>query len=56
MIDMDLHRAGILRSKQKYCFPCDDSVIRVDKNFFGNRRLGACVVKKDNMIFGIKES
>jgi len=40
----------------KYCFPCDNSLIRIDKLMIGNRRLGSSLVVKDNLVFGIKES
>jgi hypothetical protein len=38
------------------CYPCDNSVIRVQKNFVGARCFGSSLVTKDNFIFGIKES
>ena len=49
------HRVGLIRSNQKFSFPCDNSVIRVDKNQVGARRFGASVIIKDNLVFGIKE-
>jgi hypothetical protein len=54
-LDIDMHRVGLVRNRQKYCFPCDNSVIRIDKNFIGSRRFGSSVVVKDNVTFGIKE-
>jgi hypothetical protein len=48
-----------LRQEQlelKSSFPCDNSVIRVDKSYVGGRRFGSCTVLKDNLIFGITES
>ena len=53
--DIDMHRTGLIRTNQKFSFPCDNSVIRVDKNHVGSRRFGASVVVKDNMVFGVKE-
>ena len=45
----------MIRANQKYCFPCDDSVIRIYKYYVGSRRFGAILVSKDNLVFGIKE-
>ena len=56
VIDIPAHKAGMLRSNQKFCFPCDNSVIRVDKHTVGGRRFGASVIIKDNMVFGIQEN
>lgn len=56
MIDIPSHKVGMLRSNQKFCFPCDNSVIRVDKHNVGGRRFGASVIIKDNMVFGIQEN
>jgi hypothetical protein len=53
--DIDMNKTGLIRTNQKFCFPCDNSVIRVDKNHVGSRRFGASVVVKDNMVFGVKE-
>lgn len=55
VIDIPPHRAGVLRTNSKYCFPCDDSVIRVDKYRVGSRRFGSSLVVKDNLVFGLKE-
>ena len=55
-LDIDQHKTGLIRTNQKFSFPCDNSVIRVDKNYVGSRRFGASVVVKDNMVFGVKES
>ena len=55
LIDIPSHKAGLLRTNQKFCFPCDNSVIRVDKRQVAGRRFGASVIIKDNMVFGIKE-
>jgi len=54
-LEMDQKRVGLLRENSKYCFPCDNSVIRVDKAFVGNRRIGKSIIFKDNLAFGIKE-
>jgi len=48
-------KAGIIRENLKYGFPCDNSIIRVDKLQIGGRRLGKSVIVKDNLVFGIKE-
>ena len=46
----------MIRTNSKYCYPCDNSIIRIDKHYIGNRRLGTSLVVKDNLVFGIKES
>jgi hypothetical protein len=55
LIDIDPSKAGVLRTNSKYCFPCDNSVIRVDKYRVGSRRFGSSLVVKDNLVFGLKE-
>ena len=55
VIDIPQHKVGTLRVNQKFCFPCDNSIIRVDKHNVGGRRFGASVILKDNMVFGIRE-
>ncbi len=55
VIDLAPHKVGMLRTNQKYSFPCDNSVIRVDKHIASGHRFGASVVIKDNMVFGINE-
>ena len=55
-LDIDMHRTGLIRVNQKFSFPCDNSVIRVDKHHVGSRRFGASVIVKDNLVFGVKES
>jgi len=55
IIDIPQHKVGTLRVNQKFCFPCDNSIIRVDKHNVGGRRFGASVILKDNMVFGIRE-
>ena len=55
VLDIPQHKVGTLRVNQKFSFPCDNSVIRVDKHSVGGRRFGASVIIKDNMVFGIRE-
>lgn len=55
LYDIEPHKVGDIRTRQKYSFPCDNSVIRVDKNFIAGRRSGSNVVCKDNFSFGIRE-
>jgi hypothetical protein len=55
LIDIPTHKGGLLRTNQKFCFPCDNSIIRVDKHNVGGRRFGASVIIKDNLVFGIRE-
>jgi hypothetical protein len=56
LYDIDSTKVGVIRSNSKYCFPCDNSIIRIDKHVIGNRRLGTSLVIKDNLAFGIKET
>ena len=56
LIDVDSSKVGLVRTNSKYCFPCDNSVIRIDKHVIGNRRFGSSLVVKDNFAFGIKEN
>jgi len=39
----------------KYGFPCDNSIIRVDKLQVGGKRIGKSMIIKDNFTFGITE-
>lgn len=55
-INISAQHMGLVKMNTKYCFPYDNSVIRVKKNQIGSRRFGTCVVMKDNLKFGIKES
>lgn len=55
LLDIEPSKIGLLRTSSKYSFPCDNSVIRVDKHQVGNRRMGASLVAKDNLIFGVRE-
>lgn len=52
---IDGNKAGIIRENLKYGFPCDNSIIRVDKLQIGGRRVGKSMIVKDNLIFGVKE-
>lgn len=54
-LDIEAHKVGMLRCRQKFSFPCDNSVIRVDKNYVAGRRFGSSCVCKDNFSFGIRE-
>lgn len=56
LIDIGADKVGLLRMNSKYCFPCDNSVIRVDKCNVGSRRFGSSLVVKDNLVFGLRES
>lgn len=47
---------SVIRQNSKYCFPCDNSVIRISKNYVGSRCFGSSLVVKDNFVFGIKET
>lgn len=54
--DIPTHKVGLLRINHKTCFPCDNSVIRIDKINCAARRVGLSVINKDNLTFGIKET
>ena len=56
LLDIPSHKSGMLRVNQKFCFPCDNSVIRVDKSNVAGRRFGGSVILKDNLAFGIQEN
>jgi hypothetical protein len=55
LLDIDPAKIGVLRTNSKYSFPCDNSIIRVEKHQVGNRRMGASLVIKDNLVFGVRE-
>ena len=46
---------GVIRTNTKYSYPCDNSLIRVEKLLIGGRRLGSSLILKDNLAFGIRE-
>lgn len=46
----------MIRTNEKLCFPCDNSVIRIEKHLIGGRRHGSSLILKDNLMFGIKET
>lgn len=56
LVDIGPEKCGVLRTNSKFCFPCDDSVIRVDKLNVGSRRFGQSLVVKDNFVFGLRET
>jgi hypothetical protein len=56
LVDIDSSKVGLIRTNTKYCFPCDNSIIRIDKHQIGNRRVGTSLVIKDNLAFGVKEN
>ena len=45
----------MIRTNTKYSYPCDNSLIRVEKLLIGGRRLGSSLILKDNLAFGIRE-
>jgi hypothetical protein len=55
LIDIEPSKVGVIRTNTKYGYPCDNSLIRVEKLLIGGRRLGSTLVLKDNLAFGIKE-
>lgn len=55
VLDVDQSKIGLLRTNSKYCFPCDNSIIRIDKHLVGSRRIGSSIIMKDNLLFGVKE-
>jgi len=55
LLDIANDKVGVLRTNTKYSFPSDNSVIRVDKHFVGQRRMGESRIIKDNFCFGLTE-
>jgi hypothetical protein len=55
LLDIDFAKVGATRTTSKYSFPCDNSLIKAEKHLIGCRRIGASLVVKDNLVFGIKE-
>ena len=53
---LNIPSLSLIRQNEKFCFPCDNSVIRIRKNFVSSRCFGSSIVNKDNMVFGIKET
>ncbi len=56
MYDIESGTSGLMRTNSKYSFPCDNSIIRVDKHIIGGRRFGTSLIIKDNLAFGIRET
>lgn len=56
LYDIDSHKVGVIRTNSKFSYPSDNSIIKVEKNLLGNRRLGKSIIIKDNLVFGIRES
>ena len=55
LLDIDPTKVGVIRTNTKYSFPCDNSLIRVEKHVVGGRRIGASLIIKDNLTFGVRE-
>lgn len=55
LIDIDPAKVGVIRANTKYSYPCDNSLIRSEKHLIGGRRIGASLVVKDNLVFGVRE-
>ena len=47
---------GVQQNNTKFSFPSDNSVIRTDKYYVGQRRMGESQIIKDNFVFGISET
>ena len=54
-LDIPTNKAGILKNSTKFSFPSDNSIIRVDKYYAGQKRMGESQIIKDNFIFGLCE-
>jgi hypothetical protein len=52
---VDSSKVGVLKENLKYAFPCDNSIIRIDKCEIGGRRVGKSLIVKDNLIMGVRE-
>ncbi len=55
MIDIETSKVGVIRTNTKYSYPCDNSLIRSEKHLIGGRRIGASLIVKDNLVFGVRE-
>mmetsp|Transcript_22921 Transcript_22921/g.35279 ORF Transcript_22921/g.35279 Transcript_22921/m.35279 type:complete len:245 (+) Transcript_22921:1995-2729(+) len=55
LLDLPADKAGVVRINTKFCYPSDNSVIRIDKYNIGQRIMGESQIFKDNLIFGITE-
>ena len=55
VLNIPIKNLSLIRQNRKYCFPCDNSVIRINKNFCGSRCFGSSKVVKDNFVFGLRE-
>lgn len=53
--EIPVQRVGLLKNSTKYSFPSDNSVIRVDKYYAGQRRMAVSHIIKDNFMFGVCE-
>ena len=54
-MDIDSSKLSIIRANTKYSYPSDNSLIRSEKHLIGGRRIGASLVVKDNLVFGVRE-
>jgi len=54
-LDIPAHKVGVLKSNTKFSFPSDNSIIRVDKYYAGQKRMGESQIIKDNFVFGLCE-
>jgi hypothetical protein len=55
MLEIPSNKIGFIRTNTKFCYPSDNSIIRVDKHEIGNRRMGSSIIIKDNLVFGVRE-
>lgn len=55
MLEIPSNKVGFIRTNTKFCYPSDNSIIRVDKHEIGNRRMGNSIIIKDNLVFGVRE-
>ena len=55
LLDIEPSKVGIIRANTKYSYPSDNSLIRSEKHLIGGRRIGASLVVKDNLVFGVRE-
>jgi hypothetical protein len=55
LVDISNDKVGLLRSNTKMSFPSDNSILRVEKELVGQRRVGVSKILKDNLMFGVKE-
>ena len=53
--EIPVQKVGLLKNQTKFSFPSDNSIIRVDKYYAGQKRMAVSHIIKDNFMFGVCE-